>query len=760
MTLYPHHRFGSLAAHWSKHEMLRRQQMKAQAIKDEKTKKEKQLQIVRRKEMANKTILRHQAVFLKICNERANQRQEKESQIHRALSAKLRRVSDKFERRKNLSSKSAGERQGMFPPIKNKGIKTTGFRDTMWEIESVLQDSSLSDDLCNYAQAKRTKKTKSQSSVTSSSARTSSTFLPPISITSDTSEPQDYSIESGVTKSDIATEDVSCLLDQPMDDSIVAAEVPLEGSITESSGSIDGSLYLASLCMRTEDEESLIDPCETVARCLVAGVFEEIAAENPEMIHDNNEGDVFAPDELYLDLIASYNRMNSHEDRLLSNNGLTINPSKCSEVDVLLPQIEETDTTEASVDLNIYQTAEKVVRGVLLGAYMYLKTTEELAHIPSMSSLHVEGESGTQRSSASSFQTTDPLMVGKPSRSIGEQIAEIESVTELLNRLPSSAAELRRSSTAVTGLKATSTLSSLVTNSRSITDAETDIEEEDESLQEEIIGIVENEVIAQEKSRSSLASYANLTEVYRENPDGSLLVEGGISERALEGPFKSMTESVLSIESLHITGSEEGGSTSSLQLNKSAAEEDAEGSGEATGIQYQSVIPVYHNSLVEISNELISQNLSAISNKPDVCSKFSVAHQASGKNSFRNVFRPDITYCEKSLQSIKRSIHQQSEDLGFLEEEEEFSEHSSKEKLITVEETEGVCYLPKEKAYQVHYESPTSQASIVVRENSEQEKKAQSCESSNSSDISPENKRGRRRKMKKRKHRKQSHALQ
>lgn len=46
----------------------------------------------------------------------------------------------------------------MFPPIKNKGIKTTGFRDTMWGIESVLQDSSLSDDLCNYAQAKRTKK--------------------------------------------------------------------------------------------------------------------------------------------------------------------------------------------------------------------------------------------------------------------------------------------------------------------------------------------------------------------------------------------------------------------------------------------------------------------------------------------------------------------------------------------------------------------------------------------------------------------------
>ncbi|KAJ8050382.1 Fibrous sheath-interacting protein 2 [Holothuria leucospilota] len=791
-----------LAAHWAKQERLRRKQMREQAIKDGRMRKEMQQKIEARKRLSTARRMRNQAEFLMIRDERAKRCQEKELRIERALTAKMKKVSNKYEK------KSAFHRpvSMSFPPI-DKGFKSHVARGSVWSsVETSLQTTSLdpANGVWNYPPTKR-HKVSSPSISTSSQLSTSSTVLPPIIMTSDFSAVGDEYTESSSVEvypesahqktdlSDTITEDSVAESDAIAEDSITVSEAATEASsiVDEIVGvavasKIEGDTVMEDVIAVTEDivagtedtvfvsEDStaisstvpedvkaepktvteaipasesemyafakayikqdvlggMVEPVNEAAYDLVVhnlldDVYREIAEENPEMVDE--DGDVPTSDDLYLNLIVIYNEMNIHVTEDYGSRGDYPSQGDSSRSIVDVPYPIQVDEEGESLPLSINQMAEEVVRRVILSVFLYLKTTGELLPNSSVSSLQAEGTSGTRRSSASS---SGPTLEETSLGSIGEKIANMESISELLEQLPSSAAELCRSSQerpSSKWLEDTDHHSSLLLM-ESLLDATSRPEEEAEDEEgsdedgggedEEVIGIVENELISEEKSQKSLVDYGELSEVFREREDGSLLIEGAIAEKVLDAPGRSLTEAALSIESLHRNKSGEQTSSSSCHLNKSATEGDEEGSGEATGVQYHSVIPVYQTTLLHVSDDLIARNLSLISSKPEG-NRLAGAHQASGRNSFRNVFRPDITYCAQSLQSlqsIKKSIEKNQGELGFLEEERELNKKDSKEQLITVEETEGVCYLPAKKTYQVTYDSLSASVRSLNKE--------------------------------------------
>ncbi|XP_038062390.1 uncharacterized protein LOC119732856 [Patiria miniata] len=243
-------------------------------------------------------------------------------------------------------------------------------------------------------------------------------------------------------------------------------------------------------------------------------------------------------------------------------------------------------------------------------------------------------------------------------------------------------------------------------------DSEEEVDEEDE-----IIGVIENEIIAEEESVHSLAECLDgskvegLTSVVKKSHDKTVF-EGAIIPH--DKAHESVTEKVLSVEELH---KDESGhlvhDASSKSIHKVA--EGGESSQEQihqSRHHYSSIVPIYHTHPLNLDKEIIAHNLSAISMKPDNKHKVPSAFSASSRNSFRNMFRPDMTHCQGSAKCLKDTLvkelshsqHGQHDQIyGVLEQpHEDITAHHSDEELVGQEEVGGVCYLPQRRRYRTH----------------------------------------------------------
>ncbi|XP_022093257.1 uncharacterized protein LOC110980670 isoform X2 [Acanthaster planci] len=243
-----------------------------------------------------------------------------------------------------------------------------------------------------------------------------------------------------------------------------------------------------------------------------------------------------------------------------------------------------------------------------------------------------------------------------------------------------------------------------------------DSEEEPEE-DDKIIGVIENEVIAKEESVHSLAEclegsrVEGLTSVVKKSHDRTVF-EGAVIPH--DKAHESVTEKVLSVEELHKNGSGHlVHDASSKSIHKVA--ESGEYSQEqihAARHHYSNIVPVYHSHPLNLDEEIISHNLSAISMKPDSQQKVPSAYSTSSRNSFRNVFRPDLTHCQGSAKCLKDTLirelshphHREHDQMYSVLEQphEDITAHYSDEELVGQEEAEGVCYLPQRKVYRVH----------------------------------------------------------
>ena len=243
--------------------------------------------------------------------------------------------------------------------------------------------------------------------------------------------------------------------------------------------------------------------------------------------------------------------------------------------------------------------------------------------------------------------------------------------------------------------------------------------DEEVGKEDEIIGVVENEIIAEEESVHSLTEcleglpVKGLTSVVKKSHDKTIF-EGAIFPH--DKIHESVTEKVLSVEELHMDRSGHlVHDTSSKSIHKVAESgensHDDSPDAENKRHQFSVIVPVYHSHPLNLDEEIISHNLSAISIKPDSHQKMSPAYSASSRNSFRNMFRPDMTFCQGSAKCLKDTLvkelsHPDHEDhdhiYGVLDQPNvDITAHHSDEELVGLEETGGVCYLPQRKAYKV-----------------------------------------------------------
>ncbi|XP_022105163.1 uncharacterized protein LOC110987053 isoform X2 [Acanthaster planci] len=267
--------------------------------------------------------------------------------------------------------------------------------------------------------------------------------------------------------------------------------------------------------------------------------------------------------------------------------------------------------------------------------------------------------------------------------------------------------------------------------------------ESDEGEEGDIIGVVENEIIAVEGSVTSLKgclsgeSVTGLTEVVKETEDHKLIFEGALvplkhhssTSTASSKVSINVTAAVLSSGSLKMDSSgrlkhdmashsqtkpELKVSTTDISSGTAhPVEPDKVVMDESSHHHYSNIIPVYHDNLINIGEELIDANLSAISIKPDHHHKAPSAYSTGSRNSFRNIFRPDMTYCQGSAKCLKDTLVQElshsrhskhskhssaemGKYYGILEvDQEDITAHHSEEELVTADDAEGVCYLPK-----------------------------------------------------------------
>ena len=72
-----------------------------------------------------------------------------------------------------------------------------------------------------------------------------------------------------------------------------------------------------------------------------------------------------------------------------------------------------------------------------------------------------------------------------------------------------------------------------------------------------------------------------------------------------------------------------------------------------------SIIPVYQKHSLDIGGGLIEENLAAISQKPESGGHLPGKKGKCGaRNSFRNIFRPDMTYCQGSARTLRETLVQ------------------------------------------------------------------------------------------------------
>ncbi len=251
---------------------------------------------------------------------------------------------------------------------------------------------------------------------------------------------------------------------------------------------------------------------------------------------------------------------------------------------------------------------------------------------------------------------------------------------------------------------------------------ESDMDGEDDG-EDDIIGLVENEIIAEEESVHSLAEcleglpVEGLTSVVKKNQEKTVF-EGAVIPR--EGAHdESVTEKVLSVEELyadksgHLVHDISNKSLHKVAESGEYSEDGGREEAEAKSHHFSSIVPVYHNHPLNLDEEIISHNLSAISMKPDSHRKVPSAYSANSRNSFRNMFRPDMTFCQGSAKCLKDTLvqelshpHDDEHDhiYGVLDQPNvDITEHHSDEEFMGAEDTGGVCYLPQRKAYKVDF---------------------------------------------------------
>ncbi|XP_071478407.1 uncharacterized protein [Diadema antillarum] len=143
-----------------------------------------------------------------------------------------------------------------------------------------------------------------------------------------------------------------------------------------------------------------------------------------------------------------------------------------------------------------------------------------------------------------------------------------------------------------------------------------------------------------------------------------------------------------------------------------------------------SIIPMYQKNMLNIGSDVIECNLTAISQKPDASGSFPGAGKCGARNSFRSLFRPDMTYCQGSARALRdtlvRDISSRCTTGGrtaavesicevLEKEEQDIMEKHSDEALVATEETSGLCYLPKKrKIPSLSAAGPTTPANTAV----------------------------------------------
>ena len=255
--------------------------------------------------------------------------------------------------------------------------------------------------------------------------------------------------------------------------------------------------------------------------------------------------------------------------------------------------------------------------------------------------------------------------------------------------------------------------------------------ESDEEVEEdeEVIGFLENATIISETGgmSSAVAGYVvsedeALTQVSSLTSEESRVLVEGVMRRASSGDFfgqkGSITAAVLSIQNLANSSSQMLRERVSGKNTCSDGDNDDEKIGKdkfEPEEHYHKIIPLYHNHTVDVGEDLIETNLSAISMKPELNKQIPNAHQTSGRNSFRNIFRPDMTYCEGSARNLKSTLisqisHHSSHTSSHArvmtlldQSHHDVTAHHSDEQLVTTEDIGGVCDWPKSKAFQHHY---------------------------------------------------------
>ncbi|XP_070570247.1 mucin-22-like [Ptychodera flava] len=227
--------------------------------------------------------------------------------------------------------------------------------------------------------------------------------------------------------------------------------------------------------------------------------------------------------------------------------------------------------------------------------------------------------------------------------------------------------------------------------------------DEEEESEDEIVGLVENDVIGHQ-SIDQMEGPIDFDEGL-----GSGSVATLLSEREMEGSAIIINEDEI-IEPLR----------------------DKEGNLVIT--------PLVHHNVVHLKEDIVGENLGAISVKEGEAAKDqSGTGVPAARNSFRNIFRPDLTHSRGSARCLQQKIVSScissgvsslaSDKIMELDEDAEphagvLPRHDSSETILNVAETEGVCYLPKRYIYQTGQEKSDSGGVTTCTKNGSGEKVA------------------------------------
>eukprot|EP00057_Strongylocentrotus_purpuratus_P021386 XP_011675860.1 PREDICTED: nucleolar and coiled-body phosphoprotein 1 [Strongylocentrotus purpuratus] len=200
-----------------------------------------------------------------------------------------------------------------------------------------------------------------------------------------------------------------------------------------------------------------------------------------------------------------------------------------------------------------------------------------------------------------------------------------------------------------------------ITHTQDSSESESEAEEEDDA----VIGIVENPILMDELLHAGGPSGdtdvdEGLHVVMHKADDGHLIVEGAVL--TAEHDTQTITERILSDITLErASGSLSGASSSRSGLTRekataSSSSSSSEDEGEEIPEDHSFIVPIYQKNLINIGGHLVESHLSAISMKPETDGKVPSKGKCAARNSFRNIFRPDMTYCQGSARMLRDTL--------------------------------------------------------------------------------------------------------